>query len=107
MLRHAMTAASVAVLAAPGVAHALPVLNIDAPRAIPSEPKIGATLRMPGYRGRVGIETRGQSSQQFPKKSFAIELRDARGEDRKVPLLAAERARPRRVRADGEARAGR
>jgi len=83
----ALTAASATALAAPAAAHALPVLRIDAPRAIPNEPKIGATLRMPGYRGRIGIETRGQSSQQFPKKSFAIELRDARGDDRKVPLL--------------------
>ena len=66
---------------------ALPVLRIDAPRAIPNEPKVGATLRMPGYRGRIGIELRGQSSQRFPKKSYAIELRDARGEDRKAPLL--------------------
>src|SRR5687768_2321825 len=86
MLRTILLALS-ALLAVPASAPALPILRIDAPRAIPNEPKIGATLRMPGYRGRIGIETRGQSSQQFPKKSFAIELRDARGEDRKAPLL--------------------
>ena len=28
-----------------------------------------ATLRMPGYRGRIGIETRGQSSQQCSRRS--------------------------------------
>jgi hypothetical protein len=53
----------------------LPVLRIDAPRTIPDEPKAGATLRMPGYRGPIGIERRGQSSQSFPKRSYAIELR--------------------------------
>jgi CotH kinase protein len=69
-------------------AAALPVVRIDAARAIPNEPKVPARMRMPGYRGRIGIEQRGQSSRRlFPKKSFAIELRDRRGEDRKVPLL--------------------
>ena len=91
MLRTILLALA-ALLAAPASAPALPVLRIDAPRAIPDEPKVGATLRMPGYRGRIGIERRGQSSQQFPKKSFAIELRDARGEDRKAPLLGHARA---------------
>src|SRR5688572_31589978 len=76
-----------ALAALPAAAHALPVIHVDVPRAIPDEPKVAGTLRMPGYRGRIGIEVRGQSSQQFPKKSFAIELRDARGEDRKAPLL--------------------
>jgi hypothetical protein len=72
--------------AAPAVA-APPLVHIDARRAIPNEPKVPATLRMPGYRGRIGIETRGQSSQQFPKKSYSIELRAGGGQDRKVPLL--------------------
>jgi hypothetical protein len=66
----------VAALATPSFADArLPVLKIDSRRAIPNEPKVAATLRMPGYRGRIGIETRGQSSQMFPMKSFAVELR--------------------------------
>jgi hypothetical protein len=71
----------VAALAAPSAASAqLPVVKIDVNRSIPDEPKIPATLRMPGYRGRIGIERRGQSSQRFfPMKSYAIELqRDAR-----------------------------
>jgi hypothetical protein len=55
-----------------------PVLRIDAAQAIPDEPKLRARLRMPGYRGRIGIERRGQSSQVFPKPSYALELaRDA------------------------------
>ena len=90
-MRNMATAVTVAGLAA-GVAPApaaaaLPVLRIDAKRAIPNEPKVRARLAMPGYRGRIGIEVRGQSSQQFPKKSYAIELRDRKGDDRKVPLL--------------------
>ena len=86
MLRPILLALA-ALAALPAGAHALPVLRVDVPRAIPNEPKVAGTLRMPGYRGRIGIEVRGQSSRRFPKKSFAIELRDAGGEDRKVPLL--------------------
>jgi len=72
---------------ASSAAAAVPLVRIDVPRAIPDEPKIDGRMSMPGYRGRIGIERRGQSSQMFPKKSFAIELRDRAGEDRKVPLL--------------------
>ncbi len=69
--------AAAAGLLAPAAASAdLPVVRIDAAREIPNEPKIGAQLRMPGYRGRIEIETRGQSSQMFPKKSYALELAD-------------------------------
>jgi hypothetical protein len=71
----------------PAAAGELPVVSIDAGQAIPNEPKVPARLRMPGYRGRVGIERRGQSSQMFPKSSYAIELRTAQGVDRKAPLL--------------------
>ena len=65
-------------VAPPARAADLPVLRIDAARSIPDEPKVRAQLRMPGYRGRIAIERRGQSSQQFPKRSYAVELaRDA------------------------------
>ena len=70
----------VAALTTPAVAEArLPVLEIDASRSIPNEPKVPATLRMPGFSGRIGIERRGQSSQRFfPMKSYSVELsRDA------------------------------
>jgi hypothetical protein len=64
--------------AEPARAAELPVLRIDLAREIPDEPKVAARLRMPGYRGEIGIERRGQSSQQFPKRSYAVELaRDA------------------------------
>ncbi len=39
------------------------------------------------YNGKIGIEYRGSSSQQFPKKSFAIETRDADGEDLDVSIF--------------------
>lgn len=73
--------------AAQPAAAELPVVRVSVPRAIPNEPKVAGRLAMPGYRGRIGIEVRGQSSQRFPKKSFSIELRDRKGEDRKAPLL--------------------
>jgi hypothetical protein len=60
---------ALAAVAWPSAASAdLPVVRIDASRAIPNEPKVGARLHMRGYRGRIRIETRGQSSQAFPKK---------------------------------------
>jgi hypothetical protein len=79
-VRRIVAAALVAFASAgePAVAAELPVLRIGGPRAIPDEPKVRAHLRMPGYRGRIGIERRGQSSQMFPKRSYAVELaRDA------------------------------
>lgn len=39
------------------------------------------------YNGKIGIEIRGSTSQQFPKKQYAAETRDAAGEDLKVSLL--------------------
>jgi hypothetical protein len=80
MRRIAVTAiVAIAAFADTAAAADLPVLRIASPRAIPDEPKVRAHLRMPGYRGRIGIERRGQSSQMFPKKSYAVELaRDAR-----------------------------
>jgi hypothetical protein len=69
---------------------------------IPDEPKITAHMGVinngPGelnnladpfteYDGAIGIETRGQSSQMFPKKSFAVETRYESGENLNVPLL--------------------
>ncbi|MGE5316966.1 MAG: CotH kinase family protein [Chloroflexota bacterium] len=40
-----------------------------------------------GFYGRIGIETRGHSSQMFPKKSFGVETRNSLGEDLDVSLL--------------------
>jgi hypothetical protein len=69
---------ALATTAEPAAAAELPLLRISSARTIPEEPKVRAHLRMPGYRGRIGIERRGQSSQMFPKRSYAVELaRDA------------------------------
>ncbi|MGC3948797.1 MAG: CotH kinase family protein [Chryseolinea sp.] len=39
------------------------------------------------FEGKIGIEIRGSSSQMFPKKQYAIELRDDLGNDLSAPLL--------------------
>ena len=39
------------------------------------------------YEGNIGIETRGQSSTMFPKKSYLIELRTSTGSDTSASLL--------------------
>jgi len=69
---------------------------------IPNEPKIDAQMIVidngPGirnylnqgnaaYNGLIGIETHGNSTQGFPKKSFDIETREADGSDKPVALL--------------------
>lgn len=40
-----------------------------------------------GYNGKIGIELRGQTSQGFPKKPYAVELRDTLGADLEASLL--------------------
>jgi hypothetical protein len=103
----ALAAAGVATAAA-GEAKAatlrskLPLIVVDTSRAVPTEPKVAARVRVidrPGgranrpsdrgnvYAGRAGIETRGHSSQMFPKKQYALELRDRKGDGRDVGLL--------------------
>jgi hypothetical protein len=85
------------------VSSPLPLLLIDTEgRLIQDEPKIDATLKVidngpgkinhvtdqpNGYSGRIGIEYRGSSSQNFPKKPYGFETRDATGEDMNVSLL--------------------
>ena len=39
------------------------------------------------YDGKIGIEIRGSSSTQFPKKQYALETRDAMGNNLNVSLL--------------------
>jgi hypothetical protein len=104
----ALSAAVVAAAVAPAAADAagvrtkLPVVVIHTSKPVPDDPKIAARMRVihrPGrraneapdrgnvYAGRAGIETRGHSSQLFPKKQYSVELRDRRGEGRDVSLL--------------------
>jgi len=81
----------------------LPLVVINTYGAyIPDEPKINAHMGIinngPGnmnnlgdpfndYNGNIGIETRGQSTQMFPKKSYGVETRDSLGENLSVSLL--------------------
>ena len=81
----------------------LPIVVIDTHgQAIPDEPKIEADMGIiyngPGvrnnltdpfnhYNGKIAIEIRGSSSQQFPKKQYGFETKDAQGEDLDVSLL--------------------
>lgn len=83
----------------------LPIVVITTPngQAIPDEPKITAQMQVidngaglinhlsdppNGYNGLIGIERRGSSSQDLSdKKPFAVETRDADGNDLDVPLL--------------------
>ncbi len=86
-----------------GDSHHLPVIVINTRgQLIPDDPKIGVIMGIidngPGkmnrptdpfndYNGLVGIELRGSSSQQFPKKSFGFETWDHAGNDSSVSLL--------------------
>ena len=81
----------------------LPIFLIDTDRrTIPDEPKVDARMRVidngpdrrnhvedepNGYDGHIGIELRGSSSLNFPKKSYGLETRDEMGDNLNVPLL--------------------
>lgn len=81
--------------------HPLVVINTD-DSEIPDEPKIKAKMGIiyhdnstvnkvtddfNHYNGFIGIETRGNSTQDFVKKTYSIELRDENNEDISAPLL--------------------
>lgn len=74
-------------------ARRLPVVSIEAKRTIVDEPKRPARMRVRNargrtvHRGRIAIELRGQSSQEYRKKPYALELRDADGDERDVAML--------------------
>jgi hypothetical protein len=99
-----MSAAAVpsAAAAAAQLRSKLPLVVVRSAGAVPDDPKVAARVRIidrPGaranrssdsgnvYAGRAGIETRGHSSQLFPKKQYGIELRDRGGEGRDAALL--------------------
>lgn len=78
------------------------IINTTGSQPIPDDPKIVATMGVidngPGnrnqstdpfnnYNGYIAIETRGESSQMFPKKSYSLETQDATGENINVELL--------------------
>jgi hypothetical protein len=62
-------------IAAALVAGTLATVNVDADRPI-GRSDVPAQLRAPGFTGLVEIRTRGRWSQRFPKKSYAVEIRD-------------------------------
>ena len=90
-----LLAAGAGALCAPAPAAAadpLARISIQTPGAIPDGDKVTARMvvRDGGrthYRGRIGIEVRGQSSRMFPKQSWGLELRDRKGDNRDVGLL--------------------
>jgi len=69
------------------------VLELSCEGEIVDEPKIDCHISVahgdgsPNYDGPVGVEIRGRSSQAYPKKNYAIELRDGLGLQQAVNLL--------------------
>jgi len=77
------------------------VISTNNGQTIPDDPKIPAGLKIynkgtgqrnyltdvPEFDGRVGIEIRGSSTQQFPKKSYGFESWDASGNSIDVSFL--------------------
>jgi hypothetical protein len=81
----------------------LPILIIDTDgQRIPDQPRITAWMGIidnghgarnslddpyNGYEGQISIEIRGNSSQEFPKKSYALETQTESGDNNNVSLL--------------------
>ena len=78
------------------------VINTAGGATIPNDPKLDATMGIiyngPGVRnymtdpfneyfGDIGIETRGSSSQSFPKKQWGLETRDNFGESNDITVF--------------------
>src|SRR5918992_4054251 len=68
------------------LAATLATVSVDADARI-GRREVAAQLRVPGFEGQVAIETRGRWSRHFPKKSYALEVRDPDGSNRNVGLL--------------------
>ena len=92
-----LTATAIAALPAGAAAQSgapkVPIVAIDAPQGIVDEPKRDGTMRVydserrEHYNGPIGIELRGFTSQEAPKKSYAVETRTDSGDNRNVSLL--------------------
>ena len=80
----------------------LPIIVIETEDEIPDEPKIEGTMGIifngenqenniddafNHYDGNIAIETRGNSTQGFEKKTYSLELRNAQNEDSPMSLL--------------------
>src|SRR5918997_6086917 len=73
-------------LAAGLVPAALAVVSVDAGGPLGGR-EVAAQLRAPGLEAQVAIEVRGRWSRRFPKKSYALEIREPDGTNRDAPLL--------------------
>jgi len=68
-------------------------LTLTCERSIPDDPKVDCELKIDDaagksvYSGRAGVELRGRSSINYPKKNYAVELRNQAGEDNPAPML--------------------
>jgi hypothetical protein len=79
----------------------LPIITINSNGNISDEPKVSANIKVynkglgqinkltdnPQYSGRIGIETRGSTSQGFPKQPYGFETWDAGNNDIDTTLL--------------------
>jgi hypothetical protein len=76
-----------------GAPPALCRLELDCPAEIPDEPKLDCTFSVHDaagatvYDSHAGLERRGRSSQSYPKRNYALELRDASGAEQPTDLL--------------------
>ena len=97
----AVAAATAAPAASPGSAASeagatMPLVAIDTERPIVDRPKVTGRMKVIDRRrarpatidaGAIGIEFRGSSSLEYPKKQYGVETRTAKGENRNVRLL--------------------
>ena len=84
-----VTALSSLALAVPGAGAPLPAVRVDPVRTISPAGgrRLPARLQLPGYDGQIGISVRGRFSRRFPKRSYGLELQDAKGENLNASLL--------------------
>ena len=82
----AAAGAPAVVVPASAAAASLPVIAIDPERDIDDE-GVPARVKARGFTGAAEIKVRGRFSRTLPKKSYALELRDAGGENANAPLL--------------------
>ena len=103
LLNWTITFDTAAPVAAPFSQSNLPIIVINtAGQSIVDDPKITANMGVifnglgnvnhltdpfNNYNGKIGIEIRGSSSQQFPKKNYSVETDNAAGNDTDVALL--------------------
>jgi hypothetical protein len=64
----------------------LPVISVEPERGI-DDAGVPAQVRAPGYDGPAEIELRGNFTRTLPKKPYALELRDAHGDNADAPLV--------------------